>query len=316
MILLTLILVHMVVFVILCVLFTFNLIKIPGPFLSVVFWVPVFGPICALVIHAYYVSGRAGLRYAQLENMKASLLPDDDEPSRTEESVNDIPLEDALILDDPSVRRSVMLDVLMENNYRYVNALSKARLNDDVEVVHYATTAMAEFSKEYELRLQQYATRYAEDENNEALIEEYASYLSSYIGSGLCVGQLLEIQRNTYQQLLRQLIKIRPTKDRYKELAEGYMDSGQLGLADELTTYLYDKYPGDEDAFALRVRYYYETRQGQLLSGLVDEYDKKEGYKSVELRKLIDFWKKDIDPYDTDSGKSSEAVIVKEENGA
>lgn len=188
MLLISLILVHIVVVAIFCVLFTFNLIKIPGPFLAVVFWVPVFGPICALVIHAYFVSGRAGAKYAQLENMKASLVPQDDEPSRVEESVNDIPLEDALILDDPAVRRSVMLDVLMENNYRYVNALSKARLNDDVEVVHYATTAMAEFSKEYELRLQQYASRYAQEPANEALIEEYASYLSSYIGSVLCVG--------------------------------------------------------------------------------------------------------------------------------
>ncbi len=314
MLLISLILVHIVVVAIFCVLFTFNLIKIPGPFLTVVFWVPVFGPICALVIHAYFVSGRAGGKYAQLENMKASLVPQDDEPSRVEESVNDIPLEDALILDDPAVRRSVMLDVLMENNYRYVNALSKARLNDDVEVVHYATTAMAEFSKEYELKLQQYASRYAQEPANEAFIEEYASYLSSYIGSGLCVGQLLEIQRNTYQQLLRELIRIRPTKDRYKELASNYMDSGQLGLADELTTYLFDKYPGDEEAFQLRARYYYETRQGQLLGDLIKEYDMKEEYKSIELRRFIDFWK--TDDGNIDSHESIDEGDVKEKTGA
>lgn len=289
--LIALLAVHLLVVTIIGVLAKMNLIKIPLPFLAVVFWVPVFGPLCAFIISFYDRSGRAGHKYLELENMKASLVPDDEEPSRTVESANDIPLEDALILDDPAVRRSVMLDVLMENNQQYVSALSKARLNDDVEVVHYATTAMAEFSKEYELKLQQYATSYENDRNNEALIESYASYLESYLNSGLCVGQLLEIQTNTYQQLLRELIRLHPTKQRYMDLASSYMDSGQMGLADELTTYLYEKYPHDEETFTLRVRYYYETRQGKLLRNLIDEYDLKDEYKSVELRKLISFWK-------------------------
>jgi len=283
-------LVHLLVVLTIGILAFVNLIKIPYPFLAVVFWVPVFGPLCAVIIHLYYVSGRSGAKYSDLESMKASLVWDEEEPARTVESVNDIPLEDALILDDPAVRRSVMLDVLMENNQQYVSALSKARLNDDVEVVHYATTAMAEFSKEYELRLQQYATQYAEAPDNEKLIEEYVDYLSNYINSGLCVGQLLEIQVSTYQQLLKKLVRIHPTKTRYKELASSYMDSGHMGLADELTTYLYDKYPNDEEAFTLRVRYYYETRQGKLLRKLINEYDQKDMYKSVELRKLISFW--------------------------
>ena len=62
------------------------------------------------------------------------------------------------------------------------------------------------------------------------------------------------------------------------ELAESYMDSGQLGLADELTTYLFDKYPSDEEAFTLRVRYFYETRQGAQLTKLINEYDSKDVY--------------------------------------
>ena len=290
MILISFILVHLLVVAAIGVLVVLNFIKMPLPFLAVVLWVPVFGPLCALIIHSYYVSGKAGTKYAELENMKASQISDEEEPSRVVESANDIPLEDALILDDPATRRSVMLDVLMENNHQYVDAISKARLNDDVEVVHYATTAMAEFSKEYELRLQQYATQYANDPNNEVLISGYADYLANYIRSGLCTGQLLDIQTTTYQQLLRQLVRIRPTKERYMELAESYMDSGQLGLADELTTYLFDKYPSDEDAFTLRVRYFYETRQGAQLTKLINEYESRDVYKSVELRRLLSFW--------------------------
>lgn len=284
------ILVHLLVTAIVAVLTVINLIKIPKPFLMVVVCVPVFGLLCALIIHFYAVSGRAGSKNSELESMRSSLVWEDEEPTIIEESENDIPLEDALILDDPVTRRSVMLDVLMENNYKYASALSKARMNDDVEVVHYATTAMAEFSKEYELRLQQYAVRYSEDQSNEKLLNEYIDYIGSYIGSGLCMGQLLEIQTNTYQQLLRDLLRIHPSLKRYIELASSYLDSRQFGLADELSEYLYDKYPSDEDVCTLRIRYFYETRQGDKLRKLVDACKKRDEYKSVDFRKFISFW--------------------------
>ena len=62
-------------------------------------------------------------------------------------------------MDDPSVRRSVMLDVLMQDTRSYIPVLNQARMNDDVEVVHYATTAMATLSKEYDIKLQELGRR-------------------------------------------------------------------------------------------------------------------------------------------------------------
>ena len=46
------------------------------------------------------------------------------------------------------------MNVLNDNPGEYVELLKQARMNEDVEVVHYAITAMVELSKEYDYRLQ------------------------------------------------------------------------------------------------------------------------------------------------------------------
>ena len=40
-----------------------------------------------------------------------------------------------------------MMDILYDDVGEYVEVLKNARMNDDTEVVHYATTAMVELQK-------------------------------------------------------------------------------------------------------------------------------------------------------------------------
>lgn len=81
----------------------------------------------------------AGLQELKVEDREQrNILVDD----RTDYA-NTVPLEEALIVDNPRQRRNLMLSILNENPGQYANLLSQARLNEDVEVVHYAATAMA-----------------------------------------------------------------------------------------------------------------------------------------------------------------------------
>ena len=65
-----------------------------------------------------------------------------------------VPLEEALLINKPGVRRELIMDVLNDDPEEYMDILKQARMNEDVEVVHYAITAMVELSKEYDFRLQ------------------------------------------------------------------------------------------------------------------------------------------------------------------
>ena len=50
------------------------------------------------------------------------------------------------MINEPGVRRELIMDVLMMIG-KNMDLLKQARMNEDVEVVHYAITAMVELSR-------------------------------------------------------------------------------------------------------------------------------------------------------------------------
>ena len=62
--------------------------------------------------------------------------------------------------------------------------LQKAKYNDDVEVVHYATTAMVELQKDYEQELIRRRNAWDERRESDGRLFAYADVLEKYIDSG------------------------------------------------------------------------------------------------------------------------------------
>ena len=210
-----LIAIHLLIVVIMYVLMEMGILKIDRLMFVMVVFIPIWGAIASLIITLMENTGKVGAKNGELEMMRGNLTAGKGSAAPTQESQNIVPLEDALIMDDPTVRRSVIMDVLMSDAKSYIGVLNQARMNDDVEVVHYATTAMVELSKEYELKLQEYSSEYAENPTKEGLLDEYISFLEQYIASGMIQGQLLEIQRSTLQQLLTSKVMVSPNMDDY-----------------------------------------------------------------------------------------------------
>jgi len=114
-----------------------------------------------------------------------------------------VPLEDALIMDDSKAKRGVIMDVLMSGETdNYIPSLNKARENRDVEVAHYASTAMAELSRNYELELQRYSSLYNGNKGDVKILDEYINFLEQYLNTGMVEGRLLEINRGILRDLL------------------------------------------------------------------------------------------------------------------
>ena len=80
---------------------------------------------------------------------------------KEESDRNIVPLEEVLLIDEAAMRRDLIMNVLNDDPENYIDMLKQARMNDDVEVVHYAITGMVELSKEYESRLQKIEYRYS-----------------------------------------------------------------------------------------------------------------------------------------------------------
>ena len=140
-----------------------GIMKIDHLMMVIIVCIPFWGILSAAIISIMIRYNRVGRNTKDLEVMHGNTESEGSLLVEAPESANVVPLEDALIMDDSATKRSVMLDVLMSDTNDYLSVLSQARMNEDVEVVHYATTAMVELSKDYELRLQSYSSEYARD---------------------------------------------------------------------------------------------------------------------------------------------------------
>ena len=79
-------------------------------------------------------------------------------------------------------------------------------MNEDVEVVHYAITAMVELSKEYDYRLQKIEKKYTNDPDDPVILEEYCDFLKEYLSQGFMEKQMEQIYR--FNRRLLSFIKV------------------------------------------------------------------------------------------------------------
>ena len=136
------------------------------------------------------------------EEIHKSILVADDEG---EDMV--VPLEEALLVDSPAQKRKLILSVLTDDPAGYYDLLQQARMDNDSEVVHYASTALSQITKEADLKLQKLEQRYAAAPDDAAVLEEYCNYLESYLKDGFVQGRAAEIQRHQLEQLLKKRLE-------------------------------------------------------------------------------------------------------------
>ncbi len=106
-----------------------------------VIFVPVWGMICVLLLHFQIFFHQDKKREIGIEKMKIneeiyrSIIAPKEESDR-----NIVPLEEVLLIDEADMRRDLIMNILNDDPENYIDMLKQARMNDDVEVVHYAIT--------------------------------------------------------------------------------------------------------------------------------------------------------------------------------
>jgi len=200
--------VHLLVCMTLCLLHHVGVLKVDGLLLPFMALIPLWGPLSVALMHSRAVlrGGRripAGLQELKVEDQEQrNILVDD----RTDYA-NTVPLEEALIVDNPRQRRNLMLSILNENPGQYANLLSQARLNEDVEVVHYAATAMAQISAKEDIALQQRMEEYERNRDSDEALDRYREALEHYLKSSMEQGYARTLQMRRYADLLAERLK-------------------------------------------------------------------------------------------------------------
>ncbi|MDO5408038.1 MAG: hypothetical protein Q4F28_12045 [Eubacteriales bacterium] len=286
---------HLIVCVLVYLGIRHGVILVKPYLMPVVIFIPLWGLLCVLILHF-----QIGIRSGRTTPVGLEKLRTNEELYRgvfvdaMEDKDQVVPLEEALIFNDASLRRSMVMDVLNDNPAEYIDLLHQARMNEDVEVAHYASTAMAELSKNYDYKLQQLERIYSADPENEKALDDYCNFLGDYIRQGMVQGKMELVQRTQYSSLLRKKLEKHADFETGAALAENQLKLEDYKGAEETLRQMGDQWPNEQEYWMLRIRLEVQKKQGDRLSQLLREMEEKHIYLSAENRDRLAFWQEDM----------------------
>lgn len=267
-----------------------HILKVDPMLLPVCLFIPFFGAALLLLTSWSDTHGHTGIKNKDLESMRKDTVPEKSTPDIEEEDADALPLEDALILNDAKTRRNAMLDVLLQGSSNMSQVLREAKENEDVEVVHYATTALSELSKDYDLRLQRLSKEHEEHPEKKDVLDMYIDTLDAFLRNELAEGEILRIQRTRYVGLLKERIRMELRIEDVHALVRSLMYSKEYDEAARWLERMEKHWPEKEETKELRLRYYYELRMSMEFRACLEKLKKSERYISHEFREKLQFW--------------------------
>ena len=248
-----LILLHIVCCVLVWLGIKTHLLKVKKYLMALVIFVPFWGTVCVLLLHLQMLTRR---------------------DNRIE----------------PGVRRELIMDVLNDDPEEYMDLLKQARMNEDVEVVHYAITAMVELSKEYDFRLQKMEKLYAASPDDPEILEQYCDFMEEYLNQGILEAQMEREQRKRYILLLRQKLKVKTTLSTCVRLFQNLMKTGDYVQAEEILGLMDQKWHRKEEFWILKIRYLAERKKGAELQQCLRQMKEEQIYLSSKSKEVLAFW--------------------------
>lgn len=261
----------------------------------VIVLVPIAGIAAGLVADYHSRFHKAGIKPIELEelhleteDLRLKQVEDDDSGALV------IPLEEAMTINDAETRRKLMLDILHQNPQEYIELLQKARLDEDIEVTHYASTAIMEMQRDYELSLQKAEREYENDRENSEKLERYLYSLRRYIESGLVDRNVLFIYRGRYSELLREKMQREPEDmDTRLQAVDNYLNLENYSEAKALSDILVHKWPNREETWFAQLKVCQEMRDGPGIKNILEEIRRRNVYLTPQGRVALSFWDTD-----------------------
>ncbi len=274
-----------------------------------ILWIPILllpylGPLAVAI--AYYLMSKRARRQQIEVGIEESLALEDhsleleveEEDSidlRASEDVRQwVPIEEALLLNDSITKRELMMSMLKDQPSNVVALLQEARMNEDVEVVHYATVMLAELHKDYDLKVHQLKEELAEQPDNLSLLEELCLVLEEYLISGLVAGKFAESSRRQYIDLLRRKVALNHELKDFIRLGQQYLALGEEQRVRQVLEYCQINWPTDES---------YRVFQFQALVALGDRLGLQQFFQDIDTchvyfsrrnRQVIQFWRQQV----------------------
>lgn len=253
--------------------------------------VPVAGVLTAIVAEVIVRTGRNGSRDITLEDPHLEYADlrlhriDRDSHGQV------LPIQEALRVNNAETRRALILEIIRQDPKDYIQQLREACSDTDLDVSHYASTAMMEIQREYELDTQKAEAEYAKNPEDSGRLHHAIRCMQRYIDSGLIDHSVAPAYRHRLAMLLNKQIAAAP-EDMTARLAavDNFLALEDLTNAKALSDAAVQRWPNREQVWLTQLKVCYALRDAEGIRNTLAEIRQRNVYLSPEGRLTLQFW--------------------------
>lgn len=175
------------------------------------------------------------------------------------QSAEVVPVEEALLINDPRKRRVMMMNMLRADPKKYKDILFVARFNDDPETAHYATATLMEMQRQLQIEIQRNQQLVKTSPGDESVWSAYIETLSESCRSGFIEGQALRRDRVVLAGALETALAKWEKPEWLSIAVQNYLALEQAPEARAAAGRMLTKWPYDERAWLEMMRVCVQT---------------------------------------------------------
>lgn len=253
-------------------------------------FIPIWGILMIGTAEYYLRRGKSGSKDIQIHRFEAEKDRYTWVRMREDSMENSVvPLEEAILINNPTVRREMILEIIQQNPQEYIEILQKARLSEDTEVSHYASASIMEIQRKYELDLQDSERQLRRKKTNEG-IKEHIEILKEYIESGLLAENVQNVQRHKLINYLVELISHSKNKESYLDIIHNFIHLQNFAAANLYLEEALMLWKEDVTFHLLKLKLHFAMKDGRGLQSEIDHLKKMNIYLTPEVKEYMNFW--------------------------
>lgn len=283
--------VHLVLCALICLALHLGWLRFSRQMLPMILLVPLFGVLTAIVAEVILRTGRNGSRDITLEDPHLENADLRLHTITRDHHGQVIPIQEALRINNAETRRNLILEILHQDPRNYILQLQEACSDSDLEVSHYASTAMMEIQREFELTTQQAEADHAKHPEDPGKLSHAIHCMQRYIDSGLINASVAPAYRHRLAALLEKQIASAP-EDMATRLAavDNYLAIGNLTGAQIQSDAAVRRWSGREQVWLSRLKVCHAMADTDGMRTTLDEIRRRNIYLSPEGRSVLQFW--------------------------
>jgi|GEM_PF-2211008 len=204
-----------------------------------------------------------------------------------------IPVEEALIVNEKNIQRSLVMEVAKRDPEGYLENLKRALLSEDTETAHYAASSITELKRGYDKQLADTERAYKRNPASGYTRREYIDTLDDVLKADLTINKIRQKYIDALVETLIFDIEVseKSPHSSFDMLIEYLIKTEKYEEAKEWQKKYQQYYSASDRPLRLKLILAFETKDDELFEEAIREVENAKFPITQKTLRMLEFWR-------------------------